>query len=57
MSYMIGFLAFPFLVSFLIVHFAIAKPYEKRNGKKYNVGLKILWIALIMLGLLFFYFI
>lgn len=53
MAYFIGYISVPILISFLIVHFAIAKPHEKRNGKKYNIGLKILFVLLIAMGMLF----
>lgn len=52
MAYFLGYISFPIIIGFLIAHFAIAKPYEKKNGRKYNVGLKILFTLLIAMGLL-----
>lgn len=52
MAYLIGYLLVPVLLGFLITHFAIAKPYEKKHGKKYNGGLKFLFTVLIAVAML-----
>jgi len=52
MAYLIGYLSTPFIMSFLIVYFGIAKRYEKKHGKKYSKGKCILYTILIGLALL-----
>ncbi len=37
MSYIIGYLAVPFLIAFCIVHFILKKKYKRKNNKEMEV--------------------
>ena len=56
MGFIIGYMAVPFLVAFLIVHFGVKKSYEKKHNSPMNTGMEIAWIIGIGIVLLFLSF-
>ena len=58
MSYLIGCIGAPFIISFLIINFIVKKKYLKKNGQEmstakaagWTIGLGIILLLLTILG-------